>query len=210
MKRGLKLRAIVRLDHVHPKWQTPQDVVHEANGCSLIARIEDLHYADAGAIIDRRELVQPALAAGNSVQKFHVQLQSVSRLRFLIALPPFPVGTILLVRRQPMQLVATQNAMDRGHRDRPLVEALEVVGDSPRAKVILLPQIQNLADDVLRRRSRTTLGYSRPVAQRCVAPFGVPLPPFVEGLPGNAKMPAGVGHGPAHPWALQHLRALGE
>jgi len=53
------------------------------------------------------------------------------------------------------------------------------------------------------------MGYPRAVTQRGVATVGVPLLPLIERLAGNAEMPAGVGHAPAHTHALQKLRAPG-
>lgn len=53
------------------------------------------------------------------------------------------------------------------------------------------------------------MGDPRTVTQRGVAPVGVPLLSLIEGLAGNAEMPTGTGHAPAHPRALQDLRAPG-
>ena len=163
---------------------------------ALIARVEDLKYAEARAIIDGRELIEPPLTTWDPFEKLHVHLEAVSRLRLLVPLPPFAMGSMFLIGRQPVQLVPMQNPMDGGPRNGELVKALQVVGDFARPEVVLLPQIQDLADDVWRCGPRAPVGDARTVAQRGVAAVGVPLFPLIESLAGNAEMPAGVGHVP--------------
>jgi hypothetical protein len=55
--------AIIGLDHKDAKGQPPNDFVHEADRRSLITGIVDLEYADARAIIDGGELIEPLLRA---------------------------------------------------------------------------------------------------------------------------------------------------
>ena len=55
--------------------------------------------------------------------------------------------------------------MHRGRRDRDLVKALQVVGDHARPEVIVLPQVQDLADDLARRGARRPVRRPRPIAQ---------------------------------------------
>ena len=64
---------------------------------ALIARVEDLKYAEARAIIDGRELIEPPLTTWDPFEKLHVHLEAVSRLRLLVPLPtPQPM---FLIRR---------------------------------------------------------------------------------------------------------------
>ena len=58
VKLRLELDAVVGLHHVHPKRQAGHDVVHEENGRALIERVVDLQDANAGAIVDGRELIE--------------------------------------------------------------------------------------------------------------------------------------------------------
>ena len=72
---------------------------------------------------------------------------------------------MLLIGRQPVHPVLAQNAMHGRRGDRQLVKALQVVGDLARAEVVVLPQVQNLADDLRRRGSWRPVRRARPVAQ---------------------------------------------
>lgn len=47
--------------------------------------------------------------------------------------------SMLLIRGEPVQLVALQDAVDGGPGNRDLVEPLEVVRDLAGAEVVLLP-----------------------------------------------------------------------
>src|SRR5207248_6965026 len=67
----------------------------------------------SGAIVDGGELIETPLAARNSLQKLHIQLEAMSRLGLLVSLPPFAVRPMLLVRGQAVQLVAPQDEIGR-------------------------------------------------------------------------------------------------
>ena len=56
----LKLGTVVRLHHVHAKWQPADDLVDELHGRALVARVVDLQDANPRAIVDGRELIQSA------------------------------------------------------------------------------------------------------------------------------------------------------
>src|SRR5689334_10858267 len=100
--------------------------------------------------------------------------------------------------------------MHRGRCDRHLVKAFQVVGDHARAEVIVLPQIQNLADHLPRGGAGRSVRRARPIVQagratRVKAPF-----PLVKGLSGDPEMATGSRHiagGLASP--LQHLEPPG-
>ena len=57
--------------------------------------------------------------------------------------------------------------------------------------MVILSEVENLADDLLGCRVRTSMGPPRPIAEASVAVLGKPAFPFVERLPGNPEVPAG-------------------
>src|SRR5262249_29259059 len=75
---GLKFRAIVGLNDEDAERQPANDLVSEANGRGLRARVVDLEYPNSGAIIDGRELVEPLPAPGDALEELHVHLQPVA------------------------------------------------------------------------------------------------------------------------------------
>jgi hypothetical protein len=87
-----------------------------------------------------------------------------------------------MVGRQKVQSVPKQNAMDRGARDLQLVKALQIVGDPSRPKVIALPQIKNLGDDLTRSGPRRMVRSSWLIAQSGISVSIVSGLPLVEGL----------------------------
>ena len=58
MEVRLELGAVVRLDDVDAKRQAPKDFVDDLDRRALVAGVVDLEHANAGAIVDRRELTQ--------------------------------------------------------------------------------------------------------------------------------------------------------
>ena len=62
----LKLGAVIGLHHVHAEWQPTTHLVDEEDGRALVAHIVDLQHSNAGAIIDRRELIEPAARSRDS------------------------------------------------------------------------------------------------------------------------------------------------
>src|SRR5262245_23461203 len=83
----LEFGAVVGLDHLDAEREPPQDLVQEADGRSLIARVVNLEHANPGAVIDRGELIQPFARARNTLEKFDVDLQTMPRLRLLVPRP---------------------------------------------------------------------------------------------------------------------------
>jgi hypothetical protein len=71
---GLEFGAIVGLNDVDAEGQPPEDVIDEFDGRPLIAGVVDLQHANAGAIVDRRELVEPPAGAGDPLKKLDVEL----------------------------------------------------------------------------------------------------------------------------------------
>jgi hypothetical protein len=126
-------------------------------------------------------------------------------LRLLIALPAFTVRLVLLIRGQPRHPMPRQDAMHRRDGDRDLMKALQVRRDPAGAEMIVLAEVEDLADHVAGRRAGRAPWRSGAIAQAAIAVLGVPPLPFVEGLAGNPKSPAHpgdvsfVGRLPQHP-----------
>jgi len=55
--------------------QAAEDVVDEGDGRPLIAGVEHFQHANAGAIVDGGELVEPPARAGNALETLHIELQ---------------------------------------------------------------------------------------------------------------------------------------
>ena len=191
---GLEFGAIVGLNDVDAEGQSPEDVVDECDGRPLIAGVEDFQHANAGAIVDRRELVEPPARARNALEKLDVDLQPMPRLRLLVARPAVRVPPVLLIRRQPVHAVPAQNAMHGGTRHREAVKPLQIIGNLARAEVVVLPEVEDLAHDLWRRRPRGVVRRPGPVRQSGITVLVIPLPPLVERLPGDREMPAGARH----------------
>ena len=138
MELRLEFCAIVGLDHVHPKWQPPEDFVDELNRGALGAGVEHLENANPRAVINGRELKQPSPSAGDPLEELHVNLKAMPWRDLLVPLPASAVRPMLLIGRQATHAVACQDAMDRGSCDPDLVKSVEVRRDACRAKMILL------------------------------------------------------------------------
>lgn len=102
----------------------PTHLVDEPDRRALVAGVIDLQDANARAIIDGRELVEPLSGAGDPLEELHVELQPVSRQGLLIALPPCAVPLMLLVGGQAVHPVAAENSMHGRPRHRHLMKAL--------------------------------------------------------------------------------------
>jgi hypothetical protein len=188
----LELGAVVGLHHVDAKRQTSKNFVDEQDRRALIARIVDLQHTNPSAIVDGRELKEPASRAGNSFQELHIQLQSMAGLRLFVALPALAVRLVLLIRRQPRHAVPRQDAMHRRDRDGDLVEPMQVGRDAASPEVIVRAQVED-TDHLPRGDSRRPLRRSRPIAEAGVTVVGVATLLFVERLPGNAEPAADPG-----------------
>jgi len=194
MELRLELGSVVSLHDVNAKRQALPDLIDEPDRRPLVACIVDLEDANAGAVIYGRELIQPFARARDPFKELHVELQPVSGLRLLVPLPALLVGLMFLVRREPWHPVALQDAMDRRTRDRDGVKPLQIVRDLAGSKVIVLPQVQNLADDVPACGAWRSVRRARPIVQARRAKFVKTPFPFVKGLPRNPEMATGVRH----------------
>ena len=154
---------------------------HEV-GRSLVAAVVHLQHAKTCAVVDRRELIETAMRARDSFQEFHLELPSVAGLRLLLALPARTVRAMLLTRRPSMHAVPREDTGNRGDGDRDLMKPLPVRGDSPGPAVVMLPQGEDVADDLASRGSGRAFWRPRPIAQARVTLLGVPALPLVERL----------------------------
>ena len=89
--------------------------------------------------------------------------------------------------------------------DRELVKALELIGDTACAEVIVLPQIQDLGDHLRWFGPGRTVRPARPVAEPSHAPFGEATSPLVERIAGYSVVPAGTRHRARLTRVLRHL-----
>ena len=74
------------------------------------------------------------------------------------------------------------------------MKPLQLIANLARAKVVMLPKEEDLAHHLRRRRPRGAVRRPGPVRQSGITVLVVPLAPLVEGLSGNADMPAGARH----------------
>src|SRR5688572_308402 len=118
----------------------------------------------------------------------------MTRLRFLVPLPPLRVGTVLLIGREPMHPVLAEDAMYRRAGDDHLMKPLQIVGDPARAEVVVLAEVQNLAHH-LRGRGRGA-AFRRPwLVAQAGGPRRVKAAlPLVERLAGDAEMATRLRH----------------
>ena len=189
VKPRLKLGTVVRLDDPDAEREPAEDVVDKADGGALIAGVVDLQHSKTGAVIDRRELIETFLRARDALEELHIQLEPETGLCLLVALPALRVRPILLVRWKPVYPVTQEDAMHRRHGQRLLVKSAQVVRDLTGAKVIVLPQIQSLADDLARRGRGRPIRSARPVPQTGLALRVKPTFPSVVGLARDPEPP---------------------
>lgn len=101
VKPRLELGSVVRLNDLNAEWQAARDVVCEADGSRLVARVIDLQDANPRAVVDRGELVEPLAGSRNALEELHIELQTVPGLRLLVQLPTLGVVLVLMVGREP-------------------------------------------------------------------------------------------------------------
>jgi hypothetical protein len=179
---------------VDAKWEPTTHFFDESNGGVLITPVVDLEDTNPGAIVDGRELKQPLLRTGDPLEKFDVQLQPMPGLRFLVALPAFPVRLMFLIRGQSRHAMPGENAVHGRGRYCHLVKPPEIVPNPASAEMVRLPEIQNLADDLGRGGSRRPPRRAGSIAEACVAVFGVAPLPFVKRFPRNSEPTAHARH----------------
>jgi hypothetical protein len=112
----------------------------------------------------------------------------------LIALPAPVVALVALGGGQPVQLQPLEDPPHTRGADLHLVVALEVHGDLGRAEVVVLAQVDDLADDLGAGGVGTDLGPVRAVPEPVQAVGIVAATPGVEALAADAVVAAGQRH----------------
>ncbi len=96
MEGGLELRAVVGLDHLHPEGQLLEHVVDELDGGLLVEVVVDTQHSEPGAVVDRSELVVLPARAPDRRHELHVDLDPMTGLGLLVALPALLVAFVAL------------------------------------------------------------------------------------------------------------------
>ena len=147
-KRALELGAVVGLDDLDPERELLEDVVEELDRGLLVVAGVDPQHPDAGAVVDRGVLVVLLAGAGQRFDELHVDLDPMAGQRLLVALPAVGVALVALRCRQPVELEALEDPPDRRVADLDVVVALQVHRDLQRPEVVVLAQVDDLADDL--------------------------------------------------------------
>lgn len=85
---------------------------------------------------------------GDRLDELDVDLQLVAGTLFLVAAPPLLVALVALGGGQPVHPEALEDAVDRRRGDLHVVVATQVHLDLQRAEVVVLPQVDDLLDDL--------------------------------------------------------------
>jgi len=179
MEPGLELGSIVSLQNEDAERKSISNLVQELDCRALIAGIVDLQDSDTRAVVDGGELIEPLTGPRDALKELHVHLQAVPGLGLLVPFPTLAVRLMLLVGRLPAHAVLDQDPMHGRASDLHLVKALHVGGDPVRPKVIVLPQIQNLADYRRRCGARRAVRRSRLISQ---SGFPEPIKAFLPAV----------------------------
>ena len=173
--------------------QALEHVVDELDGHLLVESVVDPEHAKPGAVVDGGELLVLLARAGDRRDELDVDLNPMPGLGLLIPLPALGVAFVALRGRQPTQVEALEDSPNAGHADLDVVVALEVHRDLVRSEVVVLTEVEDLADCLLRSRAWAAVGTAGSVAQPLDAePIEASLP-FVKDLPGDAVIPARQG-----------------
>ena len=151
---GLELGTVVGLDHLDPEGQLFEHVVDELDGGLLVEVVVDAEHTEPRAVIDRGELVVLPARAPDRRYELHVDLDPMPGLRLLVALPAVLVALVALRRWQAAHVEALEDPPDPRGADLDLVIPLEVHRDLVRPEVVVLAQVNDLADDLLPSGSR--------------------------------------------------------
>src|SRR5688572_21326440 len=111
MEARLEFRSVVGLHDVDSEGQSTNNLVDESNSGALIARVVDFQNSNSSAVIDGGELIQALPSSGNTLEKLHVHLQPMTRLRLLVTLPALRVLNVLLTGWQAVHPVPSQNSV---------------------------------------------------------------------------------------------------
>ena len=167
-----------------PEGELLEDVVDELDRGLLVVAGVDPQHPDAGAVVDRGELVVLLARAADRLEELHVDLDPVAGQRLLVALPTVGRGACSAASRQPVHVEAFEDPPHPRRADRDVVVALQVHRDLARPEVIVLAQVDDLADDLGLGRVRRVQRRRGTVPQAVLAELLVAAEPLVEGLAG--------------------------
>jgi hypothetical protein len=108
----------------------------------------------------------------------------VARLGLLVALPAVLMPPVALGGGQAAELEAPQDPPDPGLAQADAVVTLQVHRDLQGAEVVVLAQVDDLADHLFARGPGTQVRLRRAVAQALLAELLAAPPPLVEALYG--------------------------
>src|ERR1700682_945468 len=186
-----ELGTVVGLDQLDPEGQSLQDVVDELNRCLLVESVVELEDPEPSAVVNSSELVVPLASAGNRGDEFDIDLEAETRLGLLVPLPPLLMTFVPLRAGQSVEAKAPQNPPDAAAADLDVVIALEIHRRSQWPEVVVLPQVDDLADHVLSCRSWAGVWSSGTVAETIHAEFLVAPEPLVEAVPADPVIATG-------------------
>ena len=164
------------------------DFIDELNGRLLTAGIEYLQDPYPCTVVYGRELIEPSPGAWYSLQELYIYLQPMTRLASLVPLPALLVGSMFLTCGQSTQAIALQDSVNRGSGDFYLMISMQVGSDSRRTKVVVLPQVENLADRLFGSLTGAILGPPWSITEAGLAMGLVPSQPLVESLPRDPEI----------------------
>lgn len=173
-----------------------QDVVDELDGGLLVELRVDTQDSQAGAVVDRGELVvlvasaSPTGGASEGLDELDVDLYVVTGALLLVAFPPPVVPLVALRARDPADVQPFQDAPYAGLADVDIVVTLEVHGDLLGPEVVVLPQVQDPPHDLHMGGIRADLRTLGTGAQAIDALSEVAAEPDVAGLPADPVVAA--------------------
>lgn len=145
VEQGLPFMSPIGTDRVDAEGEMLPDVVNEIDRIGLSVTPIDSQSTNTRSIVDGRVLIAydfPAPSIAED-QELHVYLDMMSRHLFLIATIAWD-GSVSLVLWEPIETMATQDAIDTLASDLDAMIAGEVPGDPLGAKLITAPQVQDL------------------------------------------------------------------
>jgi len=109
VERALELGAVIGLDALHSERELLEHVVDEL-GCSLlVVAVVDAQHADAGAVVDRGELVVLLALGADGPDELDIDLDPVSGQWFLVTLPTVDMALVALGGRQAVHVEAIKD-----------------------------------------------------------------------------------------------------
>src|SRR6266852_8594320 len=114
----------------------------------------------------------------------------MARLLLLVALPPFPVALVALRSGQAVEVSPLEDPPDPGRANQDVVIPLQIHGDLGWAKVVMLPQVEDLAHHLGLGRVRAHQRPTRPFTKAFWPELLIPTQPEVVRVPRDSEVPA--------------------